>query len=320
MFAWSAVPPERPSRRRDRKRESRSRHAPEYEEVPGGGQFLLMLLNREGGKRSNLPRRGHGPGDGWTEGDRGIGGDPAILHAVSASGSSAKSEHRVGKDAVQHAQLRSMPPQVDSPNLISTSASLKRKQSPDALLRERGTTSSGEHVDLIQSLLECAGITEIGMDLDGSADATGRQSSQVSKASSKVSGKLQSRTDAHEDAKLGAPRPGPLIPPMPGFSAIWGAPPGGGPTSSPAQSPWAPQRPASAAEEAGSLWTPPPPRSPRGDRGLPEFFRDCAAPPFQEFALEARGAGSGGGAADTRWLSAEDDDDDVVSLGRQLLG
>eukprot|EP00747_Dinoflagellata_sp_TGD_P088809 gnl/TRDRNA2_/TRDRNA2_164126_c0_seq1.p1 gnl/TRDRNA2_/TRDRNA2_164126_c0~~gnl/TRDRNA2_/TRDRNA2_164126_c0_seq1.p1 ORF type:complete len:558 (+),score=143.78 gnl/TRDRNA2_/TRDRNA2_164126_c0_seq1:2-1675(+) len=91
------VQPERPARRRERKREFRSRgQSNEYEEVPGGGQFLMMLLGKneqkpggaEGGNKAvedTAEGRRKPKGKGTSQGED-INDDPCILHAeVSTS-------------------------------------------------------------------------------------------------------------------------------------------------------------------------------------------------------------------------------------------
>jgi len=81
---WSSVPglaPDRPSRRRERKRESRMRqNPPEFEEVPGGGQFLMMLLKK---KQSQHTAGSHVSADEAVQ-DATAVRDPAIVQASLA--------------------------------------------------------------------------------------------------------------------------------------------------------------------------------------------------------------------------------------------
>lgn len=57
-FPWAGPASLRQGRRRERRREIRGWHDAEYEEVPGGGQFLMMMLRKNGDSASEGAAKG----------------------------------------------------------------------------------------------------------------------------------------------------------------------------------------------------------------------------------------------------------------------
>lgn len=139
-FPW--VVPDRPSRRRDRKRESRHRHVVEYEEVPGGGQFLMMMLSRNRGAvpQTKYSRElGDAPdsegneeeGVGAAMGIRGVNkhandpairDDPAVLHAEVATPWKMRAIAKVGGKALQMQPKTQVFTQNVTPSVTSSSS------------------------------------------------------------------------------------------------------------------------------------------------------------------------------------------------------
>lgn len=94
--------------------------------------------------------------------------------------------------------------------------------------------------------------------------ASGEVQPPVSKASSKIFGKLQSLMSAQEvpaTASKPPERTSPIIPPMPGFAAIWGSPSGCGPSAAPSSigSPWGGPSAAWLLTGESNPWAPLPP-------------------------------------------------------------
>lgn len=279
-LAWASSAPAdpRPNRRRDRRRELRGRYLPEYEEVPGGGQFLMMLLGRNRGAQSAAggveaaaeaggARRRRTASGNSSQDDPVMHDDPAILRVEMSSPSSSLLADQLAGGSSSSRSLRAVAQHV-------AQGALGAEEPADSRQQSNGVPSQGDQLNL-RSLLECAGILDGGSDdpvgrgCDGEAigDSRGHGSStHVSRASSKIFGKLQSLMGSSQEASglQRTPQAAPVIPPMPGFAAIWGTPPDGRCTSSPALPPWSLSHQAPAAGGVDP-WAPLPPSATMAD-------------------------------------------------------
>lgn len=264
--SWAAAGPAGPSaatRRRDRKRESRRcKEAREYEEVPGGGQFLMMLLNKN--KQSQQLSGAKSEKD-----EEALRGDPAIVQ-MSRGG-----EHVGGSETCIEA-----PPGLSSPPGLGKGAGVKgigaSGKAADRRYQAGGTTQEppkpkevsrkarnhggpGAEKLNLQSLLRGAGI-----------DSPREESSPLSERRRKEAPGLSSHTSTASDRIMAKVEPAIAIPPMLGFSNIWGSP-SSGPSTSPTVSTW--------CGPAGDPWLSLPDSYPTAPPGL---SRHQSAPGPQE--------------------------------------
>lgn len=316
VILWDGV--EKPNRRRERRKEMRSRSGTvDYEEVPGGGQFLMMLLKKNQTGQPDLGqddvldddedddelgerrRRLHSGGSGQGE-DGILRSDPAILHVEGKKGGG--SAGKAGRPLPQIVP----PPHRGSGATAGKGKGEKAAADPWRFAPPRGVvvappgsaggaspTSPGE-IAVMESLLPSF------MAVDGSGGNS--PAAPVSKASSMIFGKLQSLMSAHE-ASAPPKNSSPLIPPMPGFSNIWGSPSGCGPSSTPSGgSPWGGPLPGGESNP----WAPLPPSAVSSSFDGPWAAKPAAA--RQAPAEPQAGRGRRGGKHRSRSDDAEDND------------
>jgi len=313
--SWTSAAPghsER-TRRRDRKRESRIRCLPDYEEVPGGGQFLMMLLGRDGHKPSSQRHANQAAELSVSEGqDAAIRDDPAILHHVKARPVPCSGRPTYSRPSP--APPASLAPHVVPPPPRQQGAVVHSADNPHGAAKglHGGVASNGDgavpfdmessgespgdaQLDM-ESLLKAAGVSDVFSD----APELSTRQVPVSRASCKIMGKLNSLMHRQEDGvqqqsevqAYGSP----VIPPMPGFASIWGSSPGSGPSSVPPDggSPWnnngSPWGPTALAGEdttllsSSSPWAPLPPSA----FSLHDGLAAAAAPVAAAAAAPAR--------------------------------